>query len=389
MKRKQLLLIGSIVVIALGVASVAFGALPTKIMGSLKIFDGMIYSEQDQMSKKQIADSIDPVTGKPTEEFTVRTGELRKDNSLEVSNIQNRKSIEFNMDGKKATLNYYFVKSGQKNVVLPNSEENYQLTSIPNSGQYVMDYNGSIYQLDIESSKLTKILSDNVKEYEYSTLKSKKVEGLPLIWGERPHFSPNGEYMIYYSNRNAVKDGKGNGQLWMKGLKDNIEEPVYDGGFEFAGWGQSNEVFIRDGSNLVEINLEERSSRVVQENISPEAMVAYPYIISPELGEINLSRVDSKDTRSIHGVGRADMLLVDPSGQHIAIKNYPAPESFDNNILILDSVGTSETFKTIYPEDGYIIDTISWINTDNILVVTIKKGTIEQYSYIVNIKEIN
>ncbi len=376
-------------VIAVGAAGAAFGANPSKLPGSLKFWDGVIYSEQDQITKKEISDSIDPVTGKSTKEFNIKSGQLSKDGSLEIDDKKNEKTIEFNMDGKELRLKFHYVLKSNKNIVLPNSEEGYQLSPIPNSDQYLIEYNGSLYQLDIKNSKITKVLSDQVDAFEYTTLKNKKVEDLPLAWGERPYYSPNGDYLIYYSNRNAVKNGGGNGQLWVKNFKNNNEKAVYDGGFEFAGWGESSQVFIRDNNKLVEINLEDSSNKVIQDNVALETLVVYPFVIAPELGNINITDMKTNETHSINeGVGRADMLLADPSGSHIAIKNYPDPNSFDTNILVLDDLKNAASFKKISPDDGYVIDSFSWVDSENLLVVVIKKGTIEQSSYLVNINEL-
>ncbi|HEY0828516.1 MAG TPA: hypothetical protein VGE40_10505 [Bacilli bacterium] len=386
--RKRIIIFMSIVlVLTVAVTGAVFGAKTNKLLGSLKFWDGAIYSEQDQVSKKEISDSIDPVTGKSSKEFKIKAAQLSKDGSIEDDNSRKEKTVQFNLDGKEAQLKFTYITKSNKNVVLPSSGEGYQITSIPNSEFYLLAYNSSLYQLDIANAKITKVLSDQVDGYEYAKLKDKDIDDLALVWGYQAYCSPNGDYFIFYSNRNAVKNGFGNGQLWVKNLKTKQEYAVYDGGFEFAGWGENNQLFIKDFDKLVEINIEANTHKVIQEKVDPDTIVVYPYLVLPELGEIKITDLQTNETHSIaEGIGRVSWLLGNPSKTHVAMINSPDPKLFDRNILIVDL--EDATYKKIVPDEGYNIDIFSWVDSDTLLVVTIKKGTIEQYSSVVHIKDL-
>jgi hypothetical protein len=350
-KKKAILFTGIVLTLALVTAGAVFASKPNKLLGSHKFWEGVIYSESDLSAKKE-------------------------------------KQIDFNFDGKHLKLKFTIVPTAKKNVVLPNYEEGYELVAIPNRDAYVLEYSGSLYELDAAGSKISKMLSDNTSGYDFQSLQAKRIEDLSLIWGEKASVSPNGEFLVYHSNRDAVKNGSGNGQLWVKNLRTNSEQAVYNGGFEVVGWGQNNDVFLRDQDKLARVNLADNTTSIVKANVSLETVVTYPFLVLPELGKISITDINSNQTVSItDGIGRTDLILPDTSSNRIAIKHYPDPNSFDNNIVVVTDPSKA-SFKLVSPENGYTIDTFSWVDADTLLVVAIKKGSIEQETYTVNINQL-
>ncbi|MFD0717287.1 hypothetical protein [Paenibacillus sp. GCM10027626] len=210
---------------------------------------------------------------------------------------------------------------------------------------------------------------------------------VPLIWAERPAVSPDGRYLIFYTNRNVVSLKDGSGQMWVKDLKDYTEKAVYTGGYEFVGWGNDGQVFIHDDDKLVGIDLKTLEAKVLREAVTLTSIVSYPYLVLPTRGQIAIENLESNKSEVLtDGVGRADMIVADPTQTNLAILNLPNPESFDNNILVIKNNNASDV-RTIWPEEGYIFDTYSWIDQVNLLVVALKKATTDQVSYVVNVNE--
>ncbi len=386
MKKKAFLFSGIVLILAAG-AGAAYGAYPDKVQGSLKVFDGVIFSENDQAAQKAIVDSIDPVSGKAAKQHEPHSARLT-DAGIEVDKNKTEKTIAFDLDGKKIQLKFSSVQNGKKEVVLPDSGEGYVLTPIANQSGYILGYDGSLYGLDLASGTISKILSDTVGGYDRETLKKKKIEDLPLVWGDRARVSPKGDFMIYFSNREAVQNGQGDGQLWVKNLKTQEEFPAYSGGFEFLGWGKENQAFIRSQNTIIGVDLENRKQYVVQNNVSLESVIAYPYLVSPELKSVKVVNLDSKKELSlVEGVGRIDMILADHTSSKFAMLNFPDPTSFNTNLIVVSDPENAAS-KVISPDAGYVVDTFSWIDSENLLVVALKKGTTDQLSYVVNINNL-
>ncbi|WP_127508034.1 hypothetical protein [Paenibacillus humicus] len=387
MKKKAFLFSGIVLILAAG-AGAAYGTYPDKVQGSLKVFDGVIFSETDQAAQKDIIDSIDPVSGKAAKEHPSKAAKLTEA-GIEVDKNKKEKTIDFDFDGKKTKLKFSSVANGKKEVVLPNSEEGYQLTPIANQSGYVLDYNGSLYGLDIAEGKIAKMLSDTVGEYDRETLEKKQIENLPLVWGGRARVNPKGEFMIFFSNREAVENGRGDGQLWVKNFKTQEQFPAFSGGYEFIGWGEGNQAFIRSQDTIFGIDLENRKQSIVQDHVSPESVVSYPYLVIPELKSVKVASLTSKKELSlVEGIGRVDMILADIASPKFAMLNFPDPTSFNTNIIVVTDPENAAT-KVISPDAGSVIETFSWIDSENLLVVALKKGTTAQVSYVVNINKLH
>ncbi|WP_150274665.1 hypothetical protein [Paenibacillus tepidiphilus] len=328
--------------------------------------------------------SVDPVTDKATKEFSVQSIQLNSSNRVAEESLK-VKSAMFDLNGVKEQLSFSYVQHDGKNVVLPNSSEGYALTAIPGTAQYILEYNHSVYSLNIEEGSIDKLLLDQVDQYNLNELSQKTIEDIPLVWAERPHIDPSGEWLIYYSNRNVVQNEGGSGQLWTKHLTSQKETVVYEGAYEFIGWGRDHEVYIRDQGNLVKIDLVSAEETTIQENAALETIVAYPYLIAPQIGKIEVIHLENDKIVEIEkGVGRVEKILADPRGKLAAVKNYPDPGSFDANILIIGDLSQNQV-RVIQPEEGFIIQDFSWVDSVNLLVTQIKKGSNEQQAYLVDV----
>lgn len=134
-------------------------------------------------------------------EITSSYKKLRGDKVLEKPIIHN---FKVNIDNY--TYQYEILNNQDKNIIL-NKINTHTPTLISNKdlNRFITISHGEdIYEIDADSLSMTKLTKDSVSEIS----KEEYIKTYPkyLIWAANPKISPNGDYFIYFSNKNIDND---------------------------------------------------------------------------------------------------------------------------------------------------------------------------------------
>lgn len=390
MRKSVVLTIVAVSAILVGVGSILSAKSP-KFSGVLRISDGVIYSDADLKTKKSISNSIDPVTAIPTKKFTPDVYNLNDDLTVTEAGTKKQKKIKFDLDKKKALLSFEYIEKDDKIVEIPNEDNDYRVISIPNSTKNILEYNDSLYSLDLVHGSIENLLNDTYEGYTQEALRTKEekqhIANFSLTWAERATINPNGKYLLFFSNRNDIATGNsgGSGQIWVKDLQTNVETPIYNSWVEVAGWGLDNKVYVKDFDRLIEIDYVHHTSSIVKENSSVVLTVAYPYVIDAQLGEIVVSNLRTgTSTTYSDGIGRVDMIVPNNAKTQVAMLNMGNPNKGGYEIVVIKNFEKMEVQK-IQPDTDYDFDNLSWIDDHRLMAISRKLGSIEQKSYVVDV----
>jgi hypothetical protein len=353
-----------------------------KLVGVFKSQDGVLYSVPSLQEKDKVTNSIEPKSGKATYGVKSTAFGFEGTNLLDLQ--EQEKTINFNFENKNVPLNFRFISRNNKTIVLPNPNEGYVIKPIPNNSKYVLQYNSSLYLLDVENSNITALLKDQIGGFDKQVLSEKKVDDLVLSWGESANVNFKGNKIVFYTNRKMVQEEKGTGEIWVKDLNTNEEKPIFNGGVSnFLGWDAQDNVYIQQGYKIVKVNTILGDSKVITENASLESKMMYPYILIPLTGKVELYNLETNETKVYEdtNLNRINYISVQPESRLAALQNYPLDGSGESEILVLN-VDTLQTKKIQAPPDTFL-EEFDWANPYNLLVTILKKGTKNQDTYLI------
>jgi hypothetical protein len=358
-----------------------------KLVGVFKHQDGVIYSVPSLQEKDKVTSSIEPKSGKATYEAESKAYGFEGKNFIDIQ--EQTKQINFKFDDKNIPLVFKYISKNNKTIILPNPNEGYVITPIPKSSKYVLQYNESLYLLDVENSSITALLKDQVGGYDRQVLGEKKIEDLVLSWGERANVNFKGNKLVFYTNRKMVQTENGNGEVWVKDLNTDEEKPIFNGGVSnFLGWDSQDNVYIQQGYKIVKVNTTQGDTKVITENASLESKMMYPYLLIPSTGKVELYNLETGDIKVYQdqSVNRINYISVQPESRLAALQNYSQDGSGESEILVLN-VDTLRT-KIIQAPPNTFLEEFDWADPHNLLVTILKKGTKDQETYLIELNDL-
>ena len=267
---------------------------------------------------------------------------------------------------------------GTSGTFLYNSEKNLYFT-INDTG---------IYKIDTEKLVANKISSDEYEGKSIDELRNDIRNKYPiwhnLTWIDNPFLSPNGDYILYNTNRTL--ENPNYQSVFKLDLKTGIDEEIVVGEYRIYGF-ISDDIIITSGStnnyNLVNINTKEiiplQNSNLEYLNfaiIGNGKLIFHNYNEESENGEdlilfdVNLENGTMKKVLGLEGIFRADANNISPDRSMAIYRVSDDPNVLSNKILIIDMANNSYKYIDLSTnsEDNLLNEYITYDNLLNVKI---------------------
>jgi hypothetical protein len=347
----------------------------SKLKANLGFKDGVIYQKPDNQQRKDVIKSINPETNNASMQVFNQAPGLFK------------KEIQMNLDGNDIILTFDYVKQNNINVALPLPDHKpgagYQLYPYPNSSKELIEFDGSIYVLDIEKGSIQKLLHDITGTYSIQVAKQiskqKVEEGDPFVWwGSRPSVNPSGTMMVFYTNRSGVDE------IWVKDLLSGDERPLLKSVLTVKGWISETEFIASSFSEIIKVNVE--TSESISFGDAGAFEISFPNLVYQlDVGSILFENLNTGEVRSYskEELGRITQMATWEGHSIIALINQPDRSQPQFKLYTIDS-GDFMTKKIDIPTDKVPL-AIRWINKNTILLIVQDQNTNDEESLFVDI----
>jgi Tol biopolymer transport system component len=323
--------------------------------------------------KQAVLNSIDPATEAPVQNFMAKAYNKKAE----------RKHFIAEDTGKEIDLPY--VKSDKKDVVVYDPISTLWTTPIPGTANYLVAFDGTIYLAEWESGKLKNFLKDEVSGYKKDDVVSKKIEHVgTLLWGAYPAVSPNGSYVLFYSERSMLKDDP-NGQLWVKDMSSGNEKPIFSGNGTVLGW-LNRESVVLSSQNTILLNVQTGETKTLIEGVTSAALVNDQLVHQSSPGTLTIQSVATGESTNIssHFLNRVGSF--ESRGAWVALHNQIKDGEADFNIVLYNL--ETKKWKLISAPSTIWIEGLSWADDNTLLIQTSTKGTHEETTYLVHINKL-
>lgn len=380
MAKKSIIVGATCALLLLGVGTAVWAKqeqwnLFSKKEGLFQMQDGVLTKMPDEEEKDLLVKSFDPVTGKPTMELEVKSANETKFEKVKISS---------KINGSERVFSFTYSYNGSKPVLLTNNDEEYVITSIPNSNLSIIEYNENLYYVDVMNKKIEPVLLDETGSYHIETLSE---EGATPTWGSKAKFNSDGSKLLFYTTRNIVDGNNLNGETWIKNLETGEESPLFEGGYAKAEWG-GDSLYLFRHERIDIVSTIDKNSRTIYDFVL-NAEFSYPYLIhQDQYGEILVTNFETKETRSM----KPDTLNVVSSYRSfdgspwIMIFNAPERSKPERNLIVLN-MESGEYKKIDEPVDSFFTEG-QWINEQEFLVNTRQIGSNAEETYFVDLNDL-
>lgn len=378
MFKKKWLLLGGVVVLflAISITAVSGNSLSNlfnfkKVDGIKQVQEGVIVDLPTRKDKLEVVNSIDQITAAPT---------LNLKATAEDKTVYTKHFVAEDT-GKEIYIPY--VKEQTKDVIIYDPVTTLTSVPIPETDEYLISFDGTIYKTDWENSKLTKFLKDEVNGYEKDVVLS--YNGTP-IWGTNPIVNPTGTYMLFFSERSVVR-GNMNGGMWIKNIKTGDETPtLFEGSGSVVGWMNDTEL-VFDGIEIVLIDLETGDiQKLVENGAKNVALVKDQLVYQDAPGSLILQSVITGEKTTISSSLINWIGSYQTRGSWIALVNIVRDEDRERSVVLYNI--DSKNWKVITSPTNTWIDGAFWADDSTLHIWTSKKGRMDEATYIVNIDEV-
>ncbi len=262
---------------------------------------------------QRIYDSMDPITGQPTDIPPVMAKISEEDEFQEVDKCTLTCIID---DEMSYDLTFkYVVKEGKK-ILVPGGNV-FSSHKIPNSDNYAIACGGLIYLLDLNEGSLIMYDSKETGGYSFYTYNETDYR---KVWASKPSFNPSGTKMLYYTERanNEV------GSIWVMDNETKTEKPIPNTAAynKVLQWVNDDIVYILEYDRIIKVNISEYSAETVYTgDTSYRYALTYPYMFVSDLEGSRIYNLedgsiseydDSKYTRcaaAVSGFGNMALLV--------------------------------------------------------------------------------
>jgi len=225
---------------------------------------------EDDLQK--IYDSMDPITGQPTDIPPVMAKLSEEDEYQPVEKCTLTCIID---DEMSYDLTFkYIEKEGKK--ILVTSGEVFSAYKIPNSDNYAIACGGLIYLLDLNKGTLDMYNSKEAGGYSLYTYNETNYR---KVWASKPSFNPSGTKMIYYTARATNEVGS----IWVMDNETKTEKPIPNttAYTKVLQWVNEDIAYIWTPYQILRIDTSNYTSQsVYSDNGNPigNSVLSYPYM---------------------------------------------------------------------------------------------------------------
>lgn len=344
--------------------------------GVYKSIFGVLVELPNQKQKEKVVKSIDPITGRPT---------IKLEKMRPVNEMKQTMTIPFHHDRISDQLDIsYVIRDGKPYFI---NDRSFYIHQKPSVDVAILEYEFSLYTVDLEQRKISKLLKDQVNglDIEKDFLASKnKRQGFVPKWGVAPEMNNSGTKMLFYR---YLKEGEP-GQIWVKDLLSGDEKPIYTGPFTFVGWGKDSLAYIEDSGQIIEINLETGEYRVKVERTISSSTVVDPYLLYQEnRGELTIVHLDTNERNVFDRVKVGRVGFMKPNEKNNTVILYHSPNyklDYELIVLHLDTL----QFVVIPPPENVEIMDAEWHTEYSFLVHTRELGIKDEKTYLIDLNQL-
>ena len=319
--------------------------------------------------KKEISESIDPVTGAPQVEVPAKIITIGENNVLNKQTSNNKFTTSFNYKTVTYDFTFDYAEENGKKYILPNPERGYRLVAIPNSDNYLVEEQNNIFIVDPYKETINIFVKDAVAGFSYEELLKKHSLDFRPNWASHPFINPEGTKMLFYTNR----AGESIDCIWVKDILTGEETPIKgtSASFDVLDWRDNRYAYVSSFREILEIDMDECVMKEIYSEKSGLVAFKYPNVFKYNKGKpseiINIvdNTVTNYDDTNYDALGN-----IFPSNlSKYIVLNYFSKKTnnpFYSQIVLLD-LETLEERKISVPEQ-YIVDGVSFYDQDSLLI---------------------
>jgi hypothetical protein len=338
-----------------------------------QIQEGAEVDLPSQIDKEKGINSIDPKTGEPMLQLQPKVG------NKEVF----KKHLIAEDTGK--TLDVPYVKNGTKEVAIYDPITTLLTVPIPDSNDYFIDFDGNIYKTDWAKGILKKFVHDEVNGYQKDEILSHKLDGVGTpVWATLPRLNPSATYLLFFSERSMVTGDK-NGETWIKNILTGEEKPVLSGSGSLVGWVDDTTAIFQ-GITICAVNVKTGEVATLLDKVYDVGLFKDQLVYQIEPGTLIFQSVETGDITTVKNNLLHRSGVYQAQGDWLAIYNQVREGESEHSIVLYNRV--SEMWKLISEPSDYMFTGALWQDDATILVQTHRKGNSEEYTFTVNINDL-
>jgi hypothetical protein len=269
---------------------------------------------------QKIYDSIDPITGQPTDIPPIMAKVSEEDEFQEVE----RCTLTCIIDDKMSyDLTFKYVVKDGKKILVPGGDV-FSSHKIPNSDDYAIACGGLIYLLDLNEGSLVMYNSKEAGGYSFYTYNETNYR---KVWASKPSFNPSGAKMLYYTERATDEVGS----IWVMDTVTKTEKPIpnttaYN---KVLQWVNDDIVYIRTAYEVLKTDISNYTSQsVYSDNDNPigKVVISYPYMFITDLEGSRIYNLEDGSIREYDDSKYSRCAAAVSGSGHMALLVYSMPK---------------------------------------------------------------
>jgi hypothetical protein len=282
--------------------------------------DSPLVKMRTSVDLQRIYDSMDPITGQPTDIPTVMAKISEEDEFQEVEKCTLTCIID---DETSYDLTFnYVLKDGKK--ILVSGEDVFLSYKIPNSENYAIDCGGLIYLLNLNEGSLVMYNSKEAGGYSFYTYNKTNYR---KVWAGKPSFNPSGTKMLYYTERanNEV------GSIWVMDTVTKTEKPIPNttAFTNVLQWVNDDIAYIWTPYQILRIDVSDCTSQsVYSDNGNPIgiAVLSFPYMFMTDLKGSRIYNLEDGSVREYDDSDYSHCAAAVSGSGNLALLVYSTPK---------------------------------------------------------------
>jgi len=375
-----------------------FTARTIKISGRYITVNGCLVSDLSYLDQQRIAKTNDIQQKDYLFDSLQNDGYLVNGYTAEKQNVISKNiAFETSFSGQNELKFKYIYNNLNDVAILPDwNESNFHVTEINGREYDLLEYNNSIYMINIDQGIIEQVLlEDNEynKAFIEEHISQMDNDYYQLTWGANPQPNISGNKFTYYSSRNALKGGDSISEIRVKNLDTGEDYSLGDIGYECLGWDINDNVYYFNyDEDIVSINVNNGEMKTVLTGANPRSILLYPYIaysteknygiVLYNIANGSTENFNSSNIQAISG------LYSNPAKTSVLFQNDFYSLGSDLTKAPAINLGifniNDKIIRFLDMPDGFTLQRYSWINNEIISLILLSTDTYEENTYLVD-----
>ena len=348
--------------------------------------------EPSRQETLEFIQSLDPVTGQPTKHLANR-GVTKQLMTAKVAIHEDDLLDEISVD--------YFEDEGGQYTVFPSvlNERAFYIVSVPANNMHLIEYEGSIYQLDMKARKARPFLNASVSGYDRKRAIQDKNT---ICWGTAVSVNPAGTKAIFSTNRLALTKQDDNSdryyEIWFKDLVTGEERFAADGCYQSVLAWDGDVVYLAKheliqgevgsvaAKSVVALNLKSGEQQVVLYGIVYCA-ATYPYVVYTTVdNSLEVLNVQNGTKEIVPGLQyeKYESVISTTGSKYVLVAAVPKRTSHIRDIVIINTEALQA--RVFSGDDKVVFQRYGFVDANTISLTVMHDNNVEE-TYIINLQE--